>query len=146
MKESPFLTHKEILLSGYGAARTLRNITLSLWNGNNWPVALHRVNGLDERHFGIALELITWYRRYGEDDPHFMDVGRACESMVLEEKRQEEQQKAYEQWERLVNRELVRRGKDDGLAFDNYEWFLPRFEQGLTPDQAAEQAIAHGVT
>lgn len=37
MKESPFLTHRHILLNGYGAAITLRGITLSLWNGRNWP-------------------------------------------------------------------------------------------------------------
>jgi hypothetical protein len=145
VKESPFLTHKEILLQGYGAARTLRNITLSLWNGNHWPVDMSRVSGLDERHFAIAVELITWYRQHGENDPDFMDTGRACEAMALEAKRQAEQQKAYDNWERLVNRALGARGKGEELTFDNYEWFFDRFERGLTPDQAAEQAITHGL-
>lgn len=45
MKQSPFLTHKAILLSDYGAAQTLRRITLSLWNGNNWPADMSRVPG-----------------------------------------------------------------------------------------------------
>ena len=145
MKESPFLTHRHILLNGYGAAITLRGIVLSLWNGRNWPADLSRVGGLDEQHFTIAVELLTWYRLHGENDPDFMDTGRACEALALEGKRQAEQQKAYDNWEQLVNRALGVRGKDGALTFDNYEWFFDRFERGLTPDQAAEQAITDGL-
>lgn len=145
MEQSPFLTHKAILLSDYGAAHTLRKITLSLWNGNHWPVDLSRVAGLDSRHFAIAQELIAWYHHYGENDPDFMDTCRDCEAMALEAKRQAEQQKAYDDWERLVNRELGARGKNSDLTFDNYEWFSSRFEQGLTPAQAAELAITQSL-
>ncbi|BDO10913.1 MULTISPECIES: DUF7673 family protein [Aeromonas] len=145
MNQSPFLTHRSILLSSYSTAIALRGFTLSLWNGRNWPADLSRVAGMDEKHFAIAMELITWYRQYGEDDPDFMETGRACEAMALEAKRQAEQQKAYDEWERQVNRSLGARGIDSSLSFDNYEWFFARFEQGLTPVQAVEQAIAHGL-
>ena len=144
MKQSPFLTHRHILLNDYGAAITLRSLTLSLWNGRNWPADLSRVAGLDEQHFTIAIELIAWYRQYGENDPDFMDTGRDCEAMALEAKRQAEQQKAYEGWEQRVILALRRNGKSADLALDHYEWFFARFEQGLTPDQAAEEAISHG--
>ncbi len=77
------MTHRHILLNGYGAAITLRGIVLSLWNGRNWPADLSRVGGLDEQHFSIAVELLTWYRLHGENDPDFMDTGRACEALAL---------------------------------------------------------------
>lgn len=145
MQQSPFLTHRHILLNGYGAAITLRVLTLSLWNGRNWPADMSRVAGLDDRHFAIAQELLAWYRQYGENDPDFMETGRACEAMALEARKQAEQQKAYAGWEQLVERELVSRGKSRDLAFDRYEWFFARFQQGLTPAQAAEQAIEQGL-
>ena len=145
MKESPFLTHRHILLNGYGAAITLRGLTLSLWNGRNWPADMSRVAGLDDQHFAIAQELLAWYRQHGENDPDFMETGRDCEAMALEAKKQAEQQKVYDEWERLVNRALGARGKGSDLTFDNYEWFFARFEKGLTPNEAAEQAIAHGL-
>jgi hypothetical protein len=145
MEQSPFLTHKAILLCDYGAAQTLRKITLSLWNGNHWPVDLSRVGMLDEQHFAIAIELLTWYRQYGENDPDFMDTCRDCEAMALEAKRKAEQQKAYDDWERLVDRALGAHGKGSNLTFDNYEWFFARFEQGLTPTQAAELAITQSL-
>ncbi|BCK65797.1 hypothetical protein KAM448_35200 [Aeromonas caviae] len=145
MKESPFLTHRHILLNGYGAAITLRGLTLSLWNGRNWPADMSRMAGLDDQHFAIAQELLAWYRQYGENDPDFMETGRDCETIALEAKRQAEQQQAYAGWEQLVERELGNRGKRRDLAFDRYEWFFARFQQGLTPAQAAEQAIVHGL-
>lgn len=145
MKESPFLTHRHILLNGYGAAITLRGLTLSLWNGRNWPADMSRVAGLDDQHFAIAQELLVWYRQHGENDPDFMETGRDCEAMALESKRQAEQQQAYAGWELLVERELGRLGKGRDLVFDRYEWFFARFQQGLTPAQAAEQAIARGL-
>lgn len=145
MKESPFLTHRHILLNGYGAAITLRGITLSLWNGRNWPADMSRVAGLDDQHFAIAQELLAWYRQHGENDPDFMETGRDCEAMALQSKREAEQQQAYAGWELLVERELGRLGKSKDLAFDRYEWFFARFQQGLTPAQAVDQAIAHGL-
>lgn len=144
MKQSPFLAHRHILLNGYGAAITLRSITLSLWNGRKWPADMSRVAGLDEQHFAIVLELLAWYRQYGENDPDFMEAGRDCEAMALEAKRQSDKQKAYEGWEQRVILVLRRNGKSGDLALDNYEWFFSRFEQGITPDLAAEQAISQG--
>lgn len=145
MKQSPFLTHRSILLSGYSTAIALRGFTLSLWNGRNWPADLSRVAGMDDKHFAIAMELIAWYRQHGENDPDFMDTGRACEAMALEAKRLAVQQKAYEEWERLANRTLGAHGKDSSFSFDNYEWFFARFEEGMTPRQAAERAIAENL-
>lgn len=145
MEQSPFLTHRPILLSGYSTAITLRGFTLSLWNGRNWPADLSRVAGMDEKHFAIAMELISWYRQHGENDPDFMGTGRACEAMAIEDKRLAEQEKAYNQWESRVILILRRNGKSADLALDNYEWFFSRFEQGATADQAAELAIAEGL-
>ncbi|HHX4472902.1 TPA: hypothetical protein ACVBCY_003887 [Aeromonas hydrophila] len=144
MMESPFLTHRHILLNGYGAAITLRGITLSLWNGRNWPADMRNVAGLDDQHFAIAQELLAWYRQYGENDPDFMATGRDCEAIALDEKKQAEKQKAYDGWEQRVILVLRRNGKSADLTLDNYEWFFSRFEQGITPELAVEQAISHG--
>ena len=145
MRQSPFLTHKEILLGGYGAARWLRRLTLSLWNGHAWPADLSGLAGLDERHFQIALELLTWYRQYGEDDRDFMATVEEVKEIELEAKRQAERQAAYGEWERLVSRELRRNGKSEDLAWDNYEWFFSRYEKGLTPAQVTQEAISEGL-
>lgn len=74
-----------------------------------------------------------------------MDTCRDCEAIALEAKRQAEQQKAYDDWERLVNRALRSHGKGSDLTFDNYEWFFSQFELGLTPTQAAELAITQSL-
>lgn len=145
MKESPFLTYRPILLRGYGTAISLRGITLSLLNGSNWPADLSQVAGMDDKHFAIAMELIAWYRQYGENDPDFMETSRKCEAIAIEAKSKAEQQQAYAGWEQLVERELGSRGKRRDLAFDHYEWFFARFLNSLTPAQAVEQAIAHGL-
>lgn len=145
MKQSPFLTHKEILLSGYGAARWLRRLTLSLWNGYAWPADLSGLAGLDERHFQIALEFLTWYRQYGEDDRYFIAAAEAARKMELEAKKQAEEQAAYGEWVRLVDQELRRNGKSEDLTWDNYDWFFSRFEKGLTPAQVTQEAIAGGL-
>lgn len=143
MMQSPFLTHRHILLNGYGAARWLRRLTLSLWNGNTWPTDMSGIAGLDEEHFAIAIELLAWYRKYGENDPDFMSIGATAEGMALEEIRRAERQKAYGEWEQTLIRAL---GKDgESLATDNYEWFLALFDKGLPPNQAAEEALAAGL-
>lgn len=72
---SPFSVHREILVNEhYGAARTLADLTLSLWNGRAYPFALHRIRGLDASHFPIAMELLSSYHRHGENDREFMAV------------------------------------------------------------------------
>lgn len=72
---SPFSMHREILVNEhYGAARTLSDLTLSLWNGGAYPFALHRIRGLDASHFPIAIELLSSYHRHGENDREFMAI------------------------------------------------------------------------
>jgi hypothetical protein len=145
MKESPFLTHKEILLQGYSTARWLRGVTLALWNGDAWPVGLSRISNTDNQHFAIAMELLTWYRQHGENDPDFMATAQLCETIALEEKRRAEQQAAFNDWERGLCWEMRRNGFPDYMRGDYYDWFFERFEEGLTQAQAAERAAAEGL-
>jgi len=41
---------------------------LSLYNGHAYPVDLSDISGMDKRHFGIVLELMTSYHTLGEND------------------------------------------------------------------------------
>lgn len=72
--ESPFLRHREVILSHYGTAGKLRALVLHLWNDGN-PMRLGSLLlNADRRHQGIALDLIASYARHGENDPHFMHL------------------------------------------------------------------------
>jgi hypothetical protein len=65
---SPFVKHQSVILADYGTAATLRRFVLSLYNGNAFPVDLSDIRGMDKRHFGIVLELMTSYHTLGEND------------------------------------------------------------------------------
>lgn len=53
------------------------------------------LGGLGDRHFTIAMELITWYCQHGVNNLDFMDTARSCEVAALEAG----QQKAYDNCE-----------------------------------------------
>jgi len=65
---SPFVKHQSVILADYGTAATLRRFVLSLYNGHAFPVDLSDISGMDKRHFGIVLELMTSYHTLGEND------------------------------------------------------------------------------
>ena len=85
MPESPFKTHKDILLAHYGGAQFLRLFTLSMWNGNAFPIGLSWMNRLDERHGKIMQELFCHYCAHGENDAAFMSVARECADLYMKE-------------------------------------------------------------
>lgn len=86
MSESPFKTHRNILLDHYGAAQFLRLFTLSMWNGNAFPIGLSWMGRLDERHGKIMQELFCHYCEHGENDDAFMSVARECADLYQKEK------------------------------------------------------------
>lgn len=69
---SPFITYRNHLLHDYGAARFLKNVLLSLYNGS--PVALTGCSYLDEKHLPIFLAIIKSYTERGELDEAFMSL------------------------------------------------------------------------
>ena len=71
---SPFVKHRAIILADYGTAAKLRRIVLSLYNGHAYPVDLSDISGMDKRHFGIVLELMTSYHTLGENDKAFLKL------------------------------------------------------------------------
>lgn len=71
---SPFLKNKRILRDGYGTARKLARLTLSLYNGSAYPFDCSGFRGFDREHLEIAIELIRSYNRHGERDSDFMSV------------------------------------------------------------------------
>jgi hypothetical protein len=74
LEDSPFLRHREVILSHYGTAEKLRGLVMHLWNDNN-PMRLGSLFGnADPRHQAIAMELIASYAEHGENDPHFMNL------------------------------------------------------------------------
>lgn len=72
--ESPFLRHREVILSHYSTAEKLQALVLHLRNDGN-PMRLGSLFlNADRRHQGIAMDLIASYARQGENDPHFMNL------------------------------------------------------------------------
>jgi len=81
MSESPFETHREILLARYGAAKFLRHFTLSMWDGSTYKVGVSRLGFLDQKHLEIMHELLAHYCEHGERDDSFMRVALECADM-----------------------------------------------------------------
>lgn len=82
---TPFLRYRQEILGHYETAIRLRALVLNLWGGR--PANLGQLlMGADERHTRIALEMITSYTQYGENDSHFM--GLASEIIDMEESRE----------------------------------------------------------
>lgn len=76
--QSPFLTYRDLLLDAhYGTIERLRRIVLNLYNEQAYPtVALGSfLAGADEKHTRMLLEMLEWYGRYIENDPHFLSLG-----------------------------------------------------------------------
>ena len=69
---SPFKVHRNIIMADYGAASKRRRFVLSLYNGHAFPVDLSDISGLDKKHFGIVLELMSGYHLLGESDAAMM--------------------------------------------------------------------------
>lgn len=69
---SPFKKHEGIILADYGTAGKIRSFVLSLYNGHAFPCDLSNISGMDKKHFGIVIELMTSYHQLGENDSDFM--------------------------------------------------------------------------
>lgn len=75
---NPFVKHRDTLLfADHGGARRLQALALNLYNGAEWPVDMGSLASyLDREYWDRALEMLEWYRKYGENDPEFMTVCR----------------------------------------------------------------------
>ena len=74
---SPFAQHAGLLLGhDHGGAQRLAQYVLSLYNGRDFPCALDAIATFDARYLQILLEMLISYYRHGENDPHFMALGR----------------------------------------------------------------------
>jgi hypothetical protein len=60
-----------------GGCNSLQDLAAHLFNGYDNEIHLpHLIRGTDSNFFKYALDMITWYRRYGEADSEFMDIAR----------------------------------------------------------------------
>lgn len=75
--DSPFAKHADLLLQhDHSTAQRLALCVLSLYNGEEWPCRLDWIATFDTPHLQILLEMLVSYYRYGENDPHFINLGR----------------------------------------------------------------------
>jgi hypothetical protein len=75
--DSPFAKHADLLLQhDHSTAQRLARCVLSLYNGEEWPCRLDWIATFDAPHLQILLDMLVSYCRYGENDPHFMNLGR----------------------------------------------------------------------
>ena len=81
MNESPFVTHRSILVDGdYSAAGFLQNFAMAMYAGGAFPMDASGLRNLDEQHMRIFQEMAVWFRRHGEGDPDFVSVCQAIKA------------------------------------------------------------------
>ena len=87
---SPFLRYRREILGKYGTASHLRALVMNLWGAQ--PANLSKLfMGADEHHTQIALECITHYSQYGENDTFFMTLASEILDMQIAEAEQAEE-------------------------------------------------------
>lgn len=74
-QQNPFVAYRTEITGGYSTGQRLAALTLHLYNGAAHGVRLDNLLiNADERHTRIALEMLTWYAKHGEDCIDFMDL------------------------------------------------------------------------
>ena len=74
---NPFIAYRTEICGGYSTGQRLAALTLHLYNGAAHGVRLDNLlSNADARHTRIALELLAWYARHGENCIYFMDLAR----------------------------------------------------------------------
>lgn len=74
---NPFVTYRAEICGGYSTGQRLAALTLHLYNGAAHGVRLDNLlSNADARHTRIALELLAWYAKHGENCIDFMDLAR----------------------------------------------------------------------
>lgn len=135
--ESPFIRHRGKVLGHYSTASWLRRVVLAMWNGSACPVTLSPLTNLDTEHFTAFVEMVTHYRKVGENDPAFMQLADEVRGRLAEEQSAAEREEKFEEWLRDAKHGLRAAGKPSTLAEDRYEWFSGRFDAGDSPETAA---------
>lgn len=74
---NPFVTYRAEICGGYSTGQRLAALTLHLYNGAAHGVRLDNLlSNADARHTRIALEMLAWYAKHGENCIDFMDLAR----------------------------------------------------------------------
>lgn len=85
--ESPYITHREILLNGkYGTAYRLQEFLLYQLNPWQYPFDMdqHR-GGFDSQHMQIYKDMKWWYCYNGSASEGFEDLAKTVEARLLKE-------------------------------------------------------------
>jgi hypothetical protein len=76
-QQNPFVAYRPEITGGYSTGQRLAALTLHLYNGAAHGVRLDNLFGnADARHTRIALELLAWYAKHGENCVEFMALAR----------------------------------------------------------------------
>ncbi len=76
-QQNPFVAYRAEITGGYSTAQRLAALVLHLYNGAAHGVRLDNLlSNADERHTRIALELLAWYAKHGENCIDFMNLAR----------------------------------------------------------------------
>lgn len=135
--ESPFGKHRDKVLGHYSTASWLRRVVLAMWRGSAHPVTLSPLTNVDAEHFSAFVEMVTHYRKVGENDPAFMRLAEEVLDRLAEEQSAAAREDKFDEWLRAVRHELRGAGKPPTLADDRYEWFSGRFDAEDSPEIAA---------
>ena len=74
---NPCTDYRAQICGYYSTAQRLAALVKHLYNGAAHGVRLDKLlSSADEKHTRIALELLAWYARHGENCPEFMALAR----------------------------------------------------------------------
>lgn len=130
MSESPFHTHKHLLLDeGYSTARSLQLFVLSMYQ-RRWKFNGDVLSNFDEAHIEIFCDFARSYRTHGESDQAFMNV---CRAMIQQREKWAANNLANLQALEALDPNTYEEGPDSHRRYvrDLFEQYERDREQGL---------------
>ncbi|WP_456292522.1 hypothetical protein [Pseudomonas sp. AK106] len=128
MPESPYITHRDIFLTGmYGTAYLLQDFILYQYNPRKFFSDIdQRCGGFDRRHQQIYEDLKAWFSDHGAASPGFRQIAEHLQSQRIARA-----QSVFEELCRL--REMfpadypsepgANPSEEHGNALRNHEWY-----------------------
>lgn len=144
INESPFSKYKDMVLSSYSTAEWLRQFVLSMYCGSDYQVGLSQIGALDDRHYGVFMEMIEHYRKHGENDSAFMELGRAIFDLDEQKERERQRMQAIEHFAEDIQYYLMDNAKLKKMdAEDVIDMFQGTIAEQM--DSGATVEVASGV-
>lgn len=144
--ESPFFTHRSMILGHYSTASWLRTLVMAMWNGTDHKAGLSQLATVDDRHFAACSEMIAHFCKHGENDPAFMALAKDIQQRMREESDAVERSDALDEWRKdvrhsLIEKHKVKPSRASYALEDHYNWLEQKFDAGVRAEDAGSTLL-----